>query len=218
MLDVGPLKCLHYDKPIYWETDAFMAIGVEPNEVIAAVQAYQPGPHLLGVYTLEPESVIAMYTLLGYKTVPTEPMEVVMAKSLKSLKLLPLSYPVRRVETLADVDLFNAELGHERMHPDHLQDPMLSYYYVPLDGKAVCQGRTFSPSSAAIHVAGLFTHPDYRRRGLATALMNRIHADAADAGAFDSVLVAMPMGISLYKRLGYEVLTYVHKFVPKDWN
>ena len=57
-----------------------------------------------------------------------------------------------------------------------------------------------------------------RRRSVATALMNRLHVDAAESGAGQSVVMASPMGVPLYTKLGYAVVAFIQKFVPEDWS
>src|SRR5947199_341268 len=61
----GPLLCIHYEKPLWWETDAFQVIDVEPGDVLEHIRAYRPGSHLIAVITTDPDAVIAPYAALG---------------------------------------------------------------------------------------------------------------------------------------------------------
>lgn len=49
------------------------------------------------------------------------------------------------------------------------------------------------------------THPDFRRRGLGSALMRALGAAAAEQGVTRGVLVATPEGRALYESLGWRV-------------
>ena len=48
--------------------------------------------------------------------------------------------------------------------------------------------------------------------------MNRILMDAIVNGAEQSVIIATDMERALYETLGYEVVGYIQKFVPQNWN
>ena len=218
LMQAGPIICIHYETPLYWETDAFLVSeAVDPDTVLATVQAYRPGPHLLAIYTSAPEQLCARWAIRGYKTVAAEPTEAVMRLPLTQVPQSGWPYPVQVVQTTADVACYNAEPDGERMAPEQLHDPLVRHYYIALDGRVVCQGQAFTSSGRAVYVGGMFTQEAYRRRGLATALMQRIHTDAATTGIADSILVALPMGVPLYQRLGYVPVLYVQKFVPNDW-
>lgn len=50
------------------------------------------------------------------------------------------------------------------------------------------------------------TEPAFRRRGLASAMMQRLVADARDAGARIGLLTATDAGLMVYQRLGWTLL------------
>ncbi len=219
---VGPLLCIHYDKPLWWETDAFQALDIEPHEVVASVQAYHPGAHLIAVVTDDPEGVIAPYAALDYKTVPNEPMEIVMTRDFKAFQPAEERHLVHYVETEHQRSFYNsvidADEPHGQLKPEQLEDPKLRHYYIEQDGQCVCTARAILPGYAAVNIEPLCTHASYRRQGMATSLMNRIHADAAKLGAEQSVIVATAMGQVLYSTLGYVTVAYIQKFVSQGWS
>jgi len=219
--DVGPLRWTHYDIPAWWESDYFSAVDVAPAEVIRLVMACQPGPHLIGVVTNDPKGVLAPYAELGYKTVPNEALETIMARSLESFGRGEERYPVQLVETEEQRRFYNTMIspddGHGQMQAEDLEDPSLLHYFVERDGLCVCYAKAILATSAAVVVEPLGTRPEFRRRGIATALMNRLHADAANHGAKLSVIDASAMGVLLYTNLGYHTVAYIQKFVPQDW-
>jgi GNAT superfamily N-acetyltransferase len=219
--EIGRLRGSHYDKPLWWETDSFQAIDVEPEEVIETIRSYQPGPHLIAVITTEPEGIIPSYAELGYKTIPSEPMETVMTRNFGSFMSGDELHPVQIVQTEQQRQFYNSVIDaddpHGQMQPEELGDSALRYYYVEKDGKCVCNGKAILSLPTAVVVEPLWTHPDYRRRGIATALMNRLHIDAVKSGVNRSVIIATAMGVALYTTLGYEAIGYIQKFVPEDW-
>jgi len=220
-MTVGPLRCIHYERPLWWETDAFEAIEIEPQEALKHIRAYGPGPHLIAVVTTDPDAPIAPYAVLGYKTTPSEPVETVMARDFAGFTPAAESrYPVELVQTEAQRQFYNSVIDaddpHGQARMEELSDSEIRYYYVEQDNRCVCTAKAILPHRCALNIEPLGTHPDYRRRGIATALMNRIHADAVELGATQSVIVATPMGKALYSTLGYQVVCYIQKFVSEN--
>ena len=220
---LGPLRHVHYDKPLWWNTDYFQAIQVQPGEVVQTIQDFRPGPHILGVLTSDTEAAIAAYAALGYKPAPGD-AEPLMAKSLvgytrQESRHLDL---VQQAKEEGQRRLFNsiidADDPHGRMSPEELHDARLRFYFVEQDGNCVCNGKAIQPSPEAVVVEPLRTHEEYRRRGIASALMGRVHADAAEGGATQSVIMASPMGELLYTALGYGIVGYHQSFVPEGQN
>ncbi len=65
------------------------------------------------------------------------------------------------------------------------------------------------PGQGTKHLAGIFdmaVAPEHRRTGLGTALLDRLAATAADAGAEHLVLNATPEGLRLFGSRGFELI------------
>ena len=189
LLDVGPLKCLH-KHPGWPEVDGFHALDVPPAEVLAAVQNYHPDTkHMITVFAQSPDSLKDAYLELGYRLLPwAQPF---MVKSLSEPFNFDEPDSVQVCQTLAAWD-----------------------YWIEKDGQPVCRGGSIMTSAKAVYVSGMETLPDYRRRGLASAILARIHKDALAEGADRSILCSSPMGLPLYLAAGYDVLAYMQAFVP----
>lgn len=189
LLDVGPLKCFHHH-PGWPEEDAFYALDVVPAEVVVAVQSYGPDArHMITAFTASPDSLKEAYLELGYKLLPwAQPFMV-----------RPLSAPVSSDES------------------DRVQTRQTSTtrdYWIEEDGQSVCWGKSMMTSAKAIYVSGMETLPAYRRHGLASAILDRIHHDAQAEGASRSVLCSTSSGLPLYLARGYSLLAYMQAFVP----
>ena len=222
---VGPLACFH-NHPGWPEVDGFYAVDGETatDEVVSAVRAYQPTmEHMITIFTASPQSLVPPYAERGYEALPDP--QPFMSKRLTN-PIAPVSAPaspvsiedapdVSRVETKAQFDFLNSYKPEPVMEPEHLNDPLYRYYYIEHDNKPVCWGRCIMAMPEAIYVAGMETLPDYRRRGLATALMNRIHADAERSGAKQSILCSTVLGFGLYSKVGYHTVRYMQAFVPQ---
>jgi GNAT superfamily N-acetyltransferase len=221
VFDVGGLCCTRSDLGGVW-AHALFTYGAEPGEVVGAARALGPGPHLVSVVTGDPDGAVAAYGALGY--VPAEPPHALMTTPLNSRPAPPSAgsgFAVCRAATADELDCYNRGLARP-VSADEAADPSFHLYYVEADGTPVCRGRAVvvlpprtAGGSAALCVSRVDTHPDHRRRGLATAVMERAHADAAAWGALRSVLVATEVGVALYKKLGYRVLASVLHFAPE---
>lgn len=189
LLDVGPLKCLH-NHPDWSEVDAFYALDVAPAKVVAAIRSYCPDAnHMVTAFTAGPDPLKAAYLELGYRLLPWA----------QSFMVKPL---------LESVDFGNSEVVQVR-HTSTTRD-----YWIEESGQPVCWGRSLMTSAKAIYVSGMETLPAYRRRGLASAILHRIHNDALESGAERSVLCSSPLGLPLYLARGYNLLAYMQAFVP----
>jgi GNAT superfamily N-acetyltransferase len=104
-----------------------------------------------------------------------------------------------------------AEAAHCVVRLEHFQDPTIRHYlaYVE-DEPAACATIMLRDGIAGVWNVG--TLRPYRRQGLASALLLRGLADAASDGCLDSVLMASPMGRTLYEEMGYALVGYTHHF------
>ncbi len=112
-------------------------------------------------------------------------------------------------QTLLDVlyatFFLGPELGRCAVRPDHFSDPAVRHYLAYVDDEvAGCATILLKDSVAGVWNVG--TMRDYRRRGVASALLMRALAEAAADGCPDSVLVASVMGRSLYVEMGYKLI------------
>lgn len=202
MRDLGRLKCIHNDRPISWEVDTFYATELPPDQTVAAIRDSRPDPrHLLMVFATATETLVRSYDPLGYESHSNVP---VMVKDLTETSFDANGAAVRRVETAYDFAFLNS--GQQVMPEAHLHDPSIRYYYIEQDDRPVCWGTSVTTTPDIVYLCGINTLAEYRRRGLATALLNGIHADAAQSGAKYSLLCATTMGYPLYLGMGYELV------------
>lgn len=189
LLDVGPLKCIH-KHPNWPEVDGFYALDVAPAEVVQAVQSYGPdAKHMITTFGSSPDSLKEAYLELGYRPLPSA--EPLMIKSLSA----PLT-------------------ARGQVAVQTRQTPTTRDYWIEEDGQPVCRGRSLLTSANVIYVSGMDTLPTHRRRGLASAVLSKIHEDAVADGANRSILCSTPMGLPLYLAAGYDVLAQTQNFVP----
>ncbi len=72
------------------------------------------------------------------------------------------------------------------------------------------------PPWLCAYINDVVTQPDFRNRGLASALMHAMHQKARDFGATCVTLTAMARARSLYAALGFEVIAEQVLFCTPD--
>ena len=97
------------------------------------------------------------------------------------------------------------ELGRCAVRSEHFSEPTIRHYLAFVDGNvAACATLMLKDSVAGVWNVG--TLREYRRQGIASALLMHTLTEAAANGYPDSVLVASAMGRSLYEELGYQLV------------
>jgi GNAT superfamily N-acetyltransferase len=116
---------------------------------------------------------------------------------------LSTNIPVHQVKSPEDIEFYNGILGGNIvLHADVMREEF-RFYYVLDDGIPVTQGRSWRCRPSIAWESHVYTNPNYQRRGFATALMQLIARDNAQAGIQDSVLLASEAGHRLYHQIGY---------------
>ena len=72
------------------------------------------------------------------------------------------------------------------------KQPPVQYWLAYVDGRPRAYFNSWAGIDGVGQVEDLFTHPDFRHRGLATALIHHCVADARSKGAGPVVIVADP--------------------------
>ena len=140
-----------------------------------------------------------------------------------------MSRPVIRRLTAEDVDAFIAvrirQLREEgakeqidltgalrQYYEKHMADGTF-FSWIALDGGEIVGTSGMSvvekppyfgcPTGKIGLLSGMFTHPAYRRQGIAKELLSRVVADAKNAGCGTVQITASDMGVLLYTDFGF---------------
>lgn len=93
--------------------------------------------------------------------------------------------------------------------------PDLRYYVGTFQGKAVAIGTLFV-GSQTVGIYDIVTHDDYRRRGIGSAMFQRLLKDALTTNRRFAVLQASPDGLGIYLKAGFKVTGDVLTFERRD--
>ena len=76
-------------------------------------------------------------------------------------------------------------------------------YYLEQEGQMVASTSTAAENSMSAMIVGVCTHIDYRRKGLATAVMQKLFKDVMNEGKLLCLFYDNPNAGRIYKRLGF---------------
>lgn len=195
LTEAGPLMWLH-GVPGWFEVDAFYARGLPPAEVIAAVRSTHPhSNHMITLLAEEAVSAVVTeeYARLGYKRLP-EPPQPLMSRSLTAAPAAISAHEICREQEGQDVFAYSITYG----------------------GEIACTGKYVWASPDTVYIFAMQTLPPHQRKGMARALLDRIHADVVSGGGVQSILWSSPAGLPLYKNCGYSPVVTGSGFIPAD--
>ena len=218
----GPLWILRDSapKPGKARTEEVFAYGAGPDEVVRAVRDYSPR----GKYALEPfigpdedtAEAKAAYKALGFRLARSEPLFVC---PLGNRKAAPSPWCIRRVSSLEEaravcIQIFGKASRKVRPEDFETPTPAMRMYWVDVEGEAVAVARSLMPGATATWMHDVETLPEFRRRGIARALLDHILADDALHGSEHSVLLATQAGSKLYPHVGYQQRALLQIYNP----
>jgi ribosomal protein S18 acetylase RimI-like enzyme len=113
-----------------------------------------------------------------------------------------------------------ADAGRQMFETHRMKSPPVRSWLAYVDGEPHAFLSSWEGPDGVGQVENLFTHPDHRHRGLATALIHHAVADARAHGAGPVVIVADPTDTpkQIYARMGFRpvaVKTTYRKEVPR---
>lgn len=209
---VGPLLCVHSEATRDGEAvavDRFFAADCSPAAALLALRNYGPErDHLLFVVDAPAERQ-RTFTRAGFRLLESQWL-----LGCDLARWQPSLHPttagsVYRAQTAADAVMVSAIDGLEAVPMDELRDPALIHYYVAADKQPIAYGRHARYDDAIAWVSQVYTAPQHRRMGYASALMEQMLSDSADAAVARSMLLATAMAHPLYARLGYAEIAIV---------
>ena len=162
------------------------------------------------------EKLISAYKDYGYLHALSN---VIMTKNLspKEKFSLPSGVEIKKIETIKDVSLVNSIDPDSPCSTVGLDDPVLQHLMALFNGKICAKAEMVLLAGKFVYIADIFTHPDFRRRGISTALMQAMHKIAMESGKGVSILVPSKMTreFDLFSRLNYKPMVEFALLVPE---
>ncbi len=217
--DLGGVGVSYYGKvsfaPFKME---FLAYDPDPVVVIAKVNSYPKKPgdkFVLNTFHDKPNnSSKNQYAVLGYEFVETA---MILGLPLPTKTKRGWTH-VHKIASLDEIEFANRGLaaGEEKIPLQIHGDPHIVNFYAQLEHRAVGWAQLVTIYEGVGYVNQLYTLPVYRRRGIGTRLLRRVHQEANHLGLHHMVLLASEMGMSLFRRAGYKPLAYLSVFRPRE--
>ena len=201
-----------------YRTEEWIAHGVAPNEIDRIARQQTRGRFTICTICANGESdqeMRAEFKALGYRLNATEPL---MVHSLNDIPTFARPAHLERVTTMAMAERVNKVARSRQLIPEHLpsDDSLhtpIRQYVALIDGEIV--GRVASiVAGENTWVSNMFVAPEFRRRGIARALMAQMLVDDRAAGVQQSVLLATHTGAKLYPIVGYEQIGMLYIYTP----
>jgi GNAT superfamily N-acetyltransferase len=123
-----------------------------------------------------------------------------------------------------DTDMSEVETESRRYYEQSLADGSHTAYLVFDGDKFIGAGGIsyysvmptyHNRTGRKAYVMNMYTHPDYRRQGIAYKTLDLLISDAESKGVDDITLEATDMGRPLYERFGFEPLPSEMGFVKR---
>jgi len=212
-----------------YRNEEWVAYGVDPVEIDEIVRKQAQNKFSICAVLDNSESdkdLRAAFKEMGYQLIRTEPFMIHNLEQIPQREDPVREDPVQivRVEDEVMADKVNKAARVRQILPKHLafedllQSPLRQYAAL-VDDEVV--GRVKSvmlhreDGNHATWVDNMYVWPDFRRRGIASALMSCMLRDDKAAGAKQSVLLATHTGAKLYPVLGYEQIGMLYIYTPQ---
>jgi GNAT superfamily N-acetyltransferase len=109
------------------------------------------------------------------------------------------------------------EIGERMWGVNRRQQPPVQYWIAYVEGKPAAYFNSWAGIGGVGQVENLFTHPDFRHRGLATALIHHCVADCRRKGAGPIVITADPTDTpkNRYATMGFRPVAIYSHYLKK---
>ncbi|MBX3064796.1 MAG: GNAT family N-acetyltransferase [Anaerolineae bacterium] len=119
------------------------------------------------------------------------------------------------LEILHKTFFMTPEAGRCVVRQEHFNDPTVRHYIAYVnDEAAACASILLHDRLASVWNVG--TLRQFRRQGIASAILMRALVEAAQDGCDHSVLMASPMGKALYEEMGYHFVATTWFYGPME--
>ena len=197
----------------------FFAMDVSPGAVDKSINKYlidNPQEYVLTVFSQNLNALIPTYKSLGYQHAWSN---TIMEHKL-SMHPLSLNFDTDielfSVQNNADVSAINA-MGPDFPTSIHgLNDKHIFNFYATYKNEIGAKAQGVIYDSKYIYLADMFTHPQFRRKGLSAALLQKLHQIGQENGCSHAILVPSKMTkeIELYQKFLYREVVSMALLVP----
>ncbi|HSM26420.1 MAG TPA: GNAT family N-acetyltransferase [Anaerolineaceae bacterium] len=185
------------------------------NEILKFLRE-EPEEHVINVISDNLTQLIPAYKAHGYLHAWSN---IIMSRKLSINEKFsnPSDVEIKVIKSIQDVSLVNSIEPDYPCSTNGLDDPAILNLMVFYKGDICAKSQMMLLEKKFVYIADIFTHPDYRRRGISTALMREMQKIALQEGKTISILVPSKMTreFDLFKKLSYQPLIEFALLVPE---
>ena len=198
-----------------YRREEWIAHGVTPELIDETARKHTRGRYAVcAIYsTDEPDQPLrAGFKALNYRLGGTEP---IMVHELRRIPRFDNPVEIARVTTGDLAEQVNKAARFRQVLPEHLgKDSPLRQYAALVEDKPVGWVRSIDVEGAT-WCADMYVVPEFRRRGIARAMMAQMLRDDRAHGSKLAVLTASHTGAKLYPLVGYKQIGTLMLYTPK---
>jgi GNAT superfamily N-acetyltransferase len=228
IMDLGEVKGIQYIQALAqpWPRKfqyrlEFFATETSPSQVFERIQsccADDPQEYVLNVISKNVNVLIPGYKDIGF-----------MHAWNNAIMLHKLSGHEKNMETSENCEVFSVQNAQEvadinALGPEHpmnisgLSDACIFNLYATYKGDIGAKAQAIIVDPQFIYIADMFTHPDFRRKGLSAAMLFRLHQIGLENGCKFAILLPSKMtrNIELFQKFAYSESVSIALLVPGD--
>ena len=198
-----------------YRREEWIAHGVTPEEIDETARKHTRGRFAVcAIYGVNEsdQPLREGFKALNYRLGGTEP---IMVHELKRIPRFDSSVEILRVTTADLAERVNKAARSRQVLSEHLaKDSPLRQYVALVDDKPVGWVRSIDVEQAT-WCSDMYVMPEFRRRGIARAMMAQMLRDDRAHGSKLAVLTASHAGAKLYPIVGYKQIGTLMLYTPK---
>lgn len=207
----APVAAFHYE---------FLALSPNLQAVSDALDTY-PIPdgkkYIVNLFHPAPAApeLKEHFTRLGMEFIRTGP---ILGYDLPlNVTTIPLN--VHKAKTLQHTEAANNSLTAEgeRIHLETLRDKHIHNFYIKDEGQVAGWVQLVTKYPGVGYINQIHVLEPFRKRRLATTLINAAHSEALKLGIRKMVAIPSNMSLHLFRRMGYRPLLFFSAFRPKPY-
>lgn len=184
------------------------------SHILAFLQN-NPEEHVVNIFSEKLNQLIPAYRDQGYLHAWSN---ILMFRKLplREKNTLPSGVEIKLIGTIQDVSLANTIEPDYPCSTNGLQDPVIHNLMAFYKGEVCAKAQVITPPGKYAYIADIFTHPDFRRKGISKTLLQVMHQIALEAGNRMSILVPSKMTrqFDLFQKFSYQKLIEMALLVP----
>lgn len=171
--------------------------------------------HVLYIFSENLNQLIPAYRQLGYLHAWNN---ILMIKKISpnEKRFVPPGVKIKKITTLQEVSMVNS-IGPDNLSSTKgLENPAIHNLMAFYKDEVCAKAQMIILQEKFAFLADIYTHTNYRRKGISNALLQEMHTLAAEAGVKYSVLIPSKMTreFDLFQKHAYRTLVEVALLVP----